>query len=115
MAVSSVNIYSSKQVLKARLQAALAFENSFREFSAQNVNAQYQVTNALDLLAKSNNALETYGFLLEIKQREYDTAMEANKKAASVLKADQDEITDRTREFQAGVGTYERDEERKAI
>lgn len=115
MAVSSVNIYSSKQVLKARLQAALVFESSFRDFSSQTANSQYQIMNALNLLAKSEDALEAYSFLLTIKQREYDNAVESSKKASSSFSANQSEIETKTKEFQAGVAKFKKDEERKAI
>ena len=109
MAVSSVNVYSSKQILKARITAALVFETAFRQFWLETGNAKNQTATALNLLAKSNDAIESYSFMLDIRQREYDNAITAHKKASTTFSDNQDEIAARTKVFEAGMTKFEKE------
>lgn len=69
MSAPSVNIYSSKQVFKSRLVAALAFEQAFRDFGLEYSSRSVQSETAMEMLARSNHTLQTYEFILKIRQR----------------------------------------------
>ncbi|KAK4033351.1 hypothetical protein C8A01DRAFT_19685 [Parachaetomium inaequale] len=114
MAVPSVNIYASKQVLKARLAAAMAFENAFQNFSSQAHSQKNQTAVALDLLAKSDDAAETYKFLVGIRQRDYDSAVKAYETASATFAQNEQDIDRLTREFEAGIDKYKKAQEVKA-
>lgn len=112
--VSSVNVYSSKQILKARLLAALSYEQAFREFSLATNGSKIQADFALNLLAKSDDAMETYKFLVDIRQREYDNALTANSKAAATFKKNQSDIERLQKAFESGIESYKHDKEMEA-
>ncbi|KAI1840202.1 hypothetical protein JX266_013603 [Neoarthrinium moseri] len=102
-AASSINIYASKQVLKSRLSAALAFEQAFRDFSNQGASSKFQLATCLDMLAKSNDALETYKFIINIRQREYDNALDAVSKAKASFDKNNSEIEAKGNTFEKGI------------
>jgi hypothetical protein len=114
MAVSSVNIYSSKQILKARLVAALEFERSFRTFALELDDKKIQTSFALNLLSKSQDALDTYAFLTKIRQRNYDNAVIANGKASTTYKTNQTEIYRAQQVFEKGIAAYKTQQEIEA-
>ena len=76
--VPSVNVYSSKQVLKARLIAAKGFEDAFQSFVAQERSSTNWEGLSANLLAKSDDALEEYAFLKDQIQKAYDAALASN-------------------------------------
>lgn len=114
VAVPSVNIYASKQILKSRLTAALAFEQAFRDFSIEASNRKVQTQTAVDLLRKSQDAIQTYAFIKEIRQREYDNAVVANAKAQKTFQANQSNLCNLGANFQAGVEEWKEAEKEKA-
>ncbi|KAH8728114.1 hypothetical protein GQ44DRAFT_724647 [Phaeosphaeriaceae sp. PMI808] len=102
-AASSINIYASKQVLKAHFQST---------------NSEFQTATCLNMLAKSNDAIETYKFITSIRQREYDNAVDAVKKAKANFDKNNAEIASKGKDFEKGVEKYKKDQEdaaRKAI
>jgi hypothetical protein len=113
--VPSVNIYASKQVLKARLAAAKAFEDGFQNFSNLLHDSKNRTAYALDLLAKSDDVTETYRFLLGIRQREYDNAVTAYKKASTVFTQNEKSIEGLKAAFEAGIAKYKKKQELKAV
>lgn len=112
--VSSINVYTSKQVLKARLATAIAFETAYRNFLLKDGNAKQQTAASLNLLTKSDDALETYRFIINIQQREYNTAVKSNNKAKSNFDKNNDDINTKSRTFQAGIKKYKKKQKKKA-
>lgn len=112
--MSSVNVYASKQVLKARLAAATAFESAYRDFLLQEGTAKQQTAASLNLLAKSNDALETYKFIINIRQREYDIALNSNEKAKANFEKNNKDIATKSAAFEAGVEKYKHEQEKEA-
>jgi len=115
MAVPSVNIYASKQVLKARLAAAMAFEVSFQAFSAQLHVEGNRTWDALDMLAKSDDAISAYKFTLGIRHREYDSAVTANDKAVATYKQNNKDIERLKKDFEEGIEAYQRGNTMEAV
>jgi len=113
--VPSINIYNSKQILKARLQAAIAFETSFQQIHGQGKQADYQVRQALNLLAKSDDAVQNYTLLAQMKQRDYENAIVIKEKAEELFRAGQAQLVDRQKAFEAGVQRYKDAQERQAF
>jgi ribosomal protein L16 Arg81 hydroxylase len=72
--VPSVNLQSCKQILKARLQAAAAFEQSFQNFLAQERSSTNWALLGNDLIVKSNNALEEYHLRKKTVTMRFDDA-----------------------------------------
>jgi len=114
VAAPSVNIYASEQILKSRLTAALAFEQAFRDFSLEASNRNVQTQTAVDLLRKSQDAMQTYAFIKDIRQREYDNAVIANAKAQKTFQANQANLVQLGANFQAGVEEWKEAEKEKA-
>ncbi|KAM7193874.1 hypothetical protein V8F33_007560 [Rhypophila sp. PSN 637] len=112
--VPSVNVYSAKQVLKARLAAAAAFEESYRDYLLEGRTAKQQVAAGLDLLAKSNDALDTYKFIIDIRQREYDNAARSNDIAKANFDKTNVDVAAKIKMFEAGVEQYKKDKEAEA-
>jgi hypothetical protein len=69
-----VNLQSCKQILKARLQAASAFEQSFQNFLAQGKASANWSLLGNDLIIKSDRALEEYKVVKKIMSLRYDNA-----------------------------------------
>ena len=115
MAVPSVNIYASKQVLKARLAAAMAFEVSFQSFSAQSHVEGNRTSDALDMLAKSDDAISAYKFTLGIRQREFDNAVTANNKAAATFAQNEKDIDSLRKAFEKGIEDYKDAQKMEAV
>ncbi|EMT72587.1 hypothetical protein FOC4_g10001225 [Fusarium odoratissimum] len=111
---SSVNVYASKQVLKARLTAALAFENAYRDYLSDSGTKKQQVSAGLDLLAKSNDALETYKFIIGIRQREYEMALHSNDVAKANFEKNNNDLASKIKAFEAGVEKYKKDQQKEA-
>ncbi|KAH7103220.1 hypothetical protein BKA62DRAFT_828790 [Auriculariales sp. MPI-PUGE-AT-0066] len=115
MSVPSVNIYASKQVLKARLTVAKSFEDAFHVFSAQKHASENRMSDALDVVAKSEDAIETYTFVLKIRQREYDNAVIANDKASATFAKNQNDLDQLRKNFEVGVKRFKKAEEIAAV
>jgi ribosomal protein L16 Arg81 hydroxylase len=81
--VPSVNLQSCKQILKARLQAATAFEQSFQSFLAQDRSAANWVLLGNDLIVKSEKAIKEYTFTQDLTEKRY---LEAKESCATSLK-----------------------------
>lgn len=111
----SVNIYSSKQVLKARLLAAMAFEQAFREYMLEAATRKIQKETAMNMLAKSQDALQTYQFLRAIRQREYENAIAANDKAGKNFELTQQSLEKLARDFQKGIEQWKQEQVKGAI
>jgi len=79
--VPSVNVYASKQVLKARLLAAQSFEQSFNQYIAQDRSSENWLVATANLLAKSNDSFDDYRFLEGLASKAYDAAQAANEQA----------------------------------
>lgn len=107
-------MYASKQVLKARLTAALAFEDSYRDYLIAGRDAKQQTAAGLDLLAKSNDALDTYKFILDVRQREYDTAVRSNDVALTNFERSKGDTEAKMKLFEAGVDKYLKDKKKEA-
>ncbi|KAE8155710.1 hypothetical protein BDV40DRAFT_306746 [Aspergillus tamarii] len=114
MNVPSVNIYSSKQVLKSRLVAALAFENSFRDFLLEAGNRTVQSAMAFDALQKSQDAIELYEELFKKKNEEYDAATKANEMAEKKSNAINDEMKKAKKNFEEGIKEFELQKKQEA-
>ena len=112
--VSSVNVYASKQVLKACLAAAMAFENAYSDFLRESGDAKQQTAASLNLLAKSNDALETYQFIIKIKQREYDIAVNSNDKGKANFEKNNSDLKSKGKNFEDGIEKYRKDQEKEA-
>lgn len=113
--VPSVNIFASKQVLKARLISAKAYEDRFQQFSNLTSDSRNRTSYALDLLARSDDASETYHFLLDIRQREYDNALAAYQKANTIFAANQKSIETLKTAFEAGIKKYKKNKEIESV
>ncbi|EAT77723.2 hypothetical protein SNOG_14871 [Parastagonospora nodorum SN15] len=107
-------IDDSGKILKSRLTAALAFEQAFRDFSLEASNRKVQTQTAVDLLRKSQDAIQTYAFIKDIRQREYDNAVVANAKAQKTFQANQANLSKLGANFQAGVEEWKEAEKEKA-
>lgn len=107
-------MYASKQILKSRLLAAVSYEQAFRQFSLASDSTKIQADFALNLLSKSDDALETYNFLLGIRQREYDNAVTANSKATATFKKNQADVERLQAAFKKGIEDYQRGQEIEA-
>ncbi|KAF2762547.1 hypothetical protein EJ05DRAFT_534086 [Pseudovirgaria hyperparasitica] len=115
LAVPSVNIHASKQILKSRLVAAQAFEQAFDDFNSEARDLSIQRLTAMNMLAKSDNAMETYKFLRDIRERDYANAVSANNKAKEILKSRQDDLEDLSKDFNDGIAEWQDEETREAI
>lgn len=114
MAVPSVDIYASKQVLKTRLTAAMAFDDGFQRFPSGAHSEENRTSAALDLLAKSDDAAKTYEFLLDIRQRNYHDAVTASTKANETFNKNGQDLNQLKKEFEAGIAKYKKAQEIKA-
>ncbi|RBR26039.1 uncharacterized protein FIESC28_01067 [Fusarium coffeatum] len=108
--VPSLNIYSCKQILKSRLLAAKAFEDSFRDYTSEERSASSWVYLAADLLRKSDQALEEYGFLSTMARKRYDEAIEAHSYAEDQFKRTQELVTETSEQFKADVAEWEKEQ-----
>lgn len=106
--VPSLNIYSCKQVLKSRLLAAKAFEDSFREYTSQERNASSWAYLAADLLRKSDQALEEYGFLSRLARKRYDEAVQAHSYAETQFRNTQKLVDEASEKFKEDVAAWEK-------
>ncbi|RAH86319.1 hypothetical protein BO86DRAFT_395755 [Aspergillus japonicus CBS 114.51] len=114
MNVPSVSIDGYKEILKSRLDAALAFETSFRDFLLTAGTRSVQSSVALNTLAKSQDAMKTYAVLHDIKKREYDDAVESNEKAEQIFNTAQAELGQLGNKFQQGIEKYKVDQIKEA-
>ncbi|RPA75394.1 hypothetical protein BJ508DRAFT_230147 [Ascobolus immersus RN42] len=112
--VSSVPIHASKQVLKSRLTAALAFETAFRDFSLHTGGMKVQAMQAVNVLSKSNDALQTYDFIRSIRSREYDNALKSNGKAKAIFSTNQTDLETYSQRLRDGVEEWKKDQILKA-
>ncbi|KAL6786535.1 hypothetical protein J3E68DRAFT_446839 [Trichoderma sp. SZMC 28012] len=108
--VPSLNIYASKQILKSRLLAAKAFEDSFREYTSEERSATSWVYLAADLLRKSDMALEEYGFLSGLAQKRYDEAVQAHSYAEKQFQKTQKQVNEASKQFEGDVISWEKDQ-----
>ncbi|RSL98148.1 hypothetical protein CEP52_010468 [Fusarium oligoseptatum] len=106
--VPSLNIYSCKQILKSRLLAARAFEDSFREYTSEERSASKWTYLAADLLRKSDQALEEYGFLSKLARVRYDEAIQAYSYAEDQFKKTQKLVNEASEEFKKNVAAWEK-------
>ncbi|KAH7108500.1 hypothetical protein BKA62DRAFT_782338 [Auriculariales sp. MPI-PUGE-AT-0066] len=98
MSVPSVNIYASKQV-----------------FSAQKHASDNRMSDALDVVAKSEGAIKTDTFMLKIRQREYDNAVIDNDNASATFSKNQSDLDQLRKNFEAGVERFKKAEEIVAV
>lgn len=112
--VSSVNVYSSEQILKARLMAAVAYESAFRHFALESTSTEIQSSFALNLISKGNDAMETYRFLRKIKERVYNNAVVASGKASATFDKNIDDVKALQAAFEKGIQVYKKDQEMEA-
>lgn len=105
--VPSLNVYSCKQILKSRLQAAKAFEDSFRDYTSEERNATSWAYLAADLLRKSDQALEEYGFLSSLARKRYNEAVEAADYAEAQFKKTQKLVNEASDKFKKDVADWE--------
>jgi hypothetical protein len=115
LSVPSVNIYASKQVLKSRLVAALAFEEAFRDFNTEARSLNIQTNTALNMLAKSSDAMQTYEFLKDLRMRDYKNAVTANEKALVIFKTRQSDLETLGNRFKRGIEKWQKDQKRKGL
>ncbi|KAK0751019.1 hypothetical protein B0T18DRAFT_425730 [Schizothecium vesticola] len=104
--VSSLNVYESDSMLKSRLAAVQAFEQAFANFTALSINSESHALSAASLVAKSDNALESYQFQLQLKKKEFDNAAEARTKAQNSYDKHYDEVNGEATKFKANVLKY---------
>lgn len=100
--VPPVNIHASKQVLKSRLVAAKAFEDAFQNWLAQEHTMDNFAGLTANMLARSEDAIYEYHFLVEEAQDAYDTALEADGKARDRLFKTQKSLKELREKFTAG-------------
>ncbi|KAI0813571.1 hypothetical protein GGR55DRAFT_702649 [Xylaria sp. FL0064] len=84
--VPSVNIYSAKEVLRTRLEAARSFESGFQDLLSEERSSANWGLYGADLLIKSNNAFEEYYFLSELSTNRFNEAQEAQDRAEARFK-----------------------------
>ncbi|RSL59402.1 hypothetical protein CEP54_007314 [Fusarium duplospermum] len=106
--VPSLNIYSCKQILKSRLLAAKAFEDSFREYTSEERSASNWTYLAADLLRKSDQALEEYGFLSSLARVRYDEAIQAHTYAEAQFNKTQKLVNEASEQFKKDVAAWEK-------
>ncbi|KAF5578849.1 hypothetical protein FPCIR_11392 [Fusarium pseudocircinatum] len=106
--VPSLNIYSCKQILKSRLLAAKAFEDSFRDYTSEERNISGWVYLAADLLRKSDQALEEYGFLSALARKRYDEAVDAHSYAKEQFTKTQKLVNEASDKFKGDVAEWEK-------
>ena len=104
--VPSLNVDSSRQVLASRLAAASSFEDAFRDFMSRATNANYQVTSVHSMLAKSQGAMESFDYLKSIRNRDFNEATEANKKAKLVFEKNKADLIECRDDFTKGIKTW---------
>ncbi|KAF2001030.1 hypothetical protein P154DRAFT_407341, partial [Amniculicola lignicola CBS 123094] len=108
--VPSLNIYSCKQILKSRLLAAQAFEDSFQTYMSAEQSAVNWVYSGADLIRKSDNALDEYNFLSALANKRYDEALEANTYANKTFQDTQTLVNEASAKFKDGVAEWEKDQ-----
>lgn len=106
VAVPSVNIYSSKTILKSRLVAAQAFDNSFRQFQTSAGDLKLQALYAVNMLAKNKDVIMAYEFQRGLKQKDFDNAVKANDEASKALKDSNESLDDLGTKFQKGIDDW---------
>ncbi|KAH7111486.1 hypothetical protein B0J13DRAFT_631825 [Dactylonectria estremocensis] len=106
--VPSLNIYSCKQILKSRLLAARDFEDSFREYMSEERSASSWAFLAADLLRKSDQALEEYGFLSSLARKRYNEATQAHSYAEDQFKKTQKLVDEASEQFKGDVAAWEK-------
>jgi hypothetical protein len=107
--VPSVNLQSCKQILKARLQAASAFEQSFQNFLAQERSSTNWSLLGNDLIIKSDKALEEYKFLKKTVTIRYDDANLSHDKAKARFEATKVRVDQESEAFQRNVEKWKSD------
>jgi len=112
--VPSVNIHASKQVLKARLIAAKAYEDAFQNFVAQDRTTKNFGGQAADLLAKSRDAISEYAFLEDMARRAYVSALTAHETAEKRFQEEQQGLEKIQKAFNTGLDAWIGGEKDKA-
>jgi hypothetical protein len=112
--VPSLNIYSCKRILKSRLLAAQTFEDTFLGYlSAERSSVNWAFSGA-DLLRKSDNALEEYGFLSALANKRYDEASDAHSYAEAQFQSTKKLVDDASAKFKADVIAWEKKQKLEA-
>jgi hypothetical protein len=112
--VPSLNIYSCKQILKSRLLAAQSFEETFLKCLASERNSVNWSYLGLDLLRKSENALEEYSFLSALSNKRYDEALEAHKYADIQFQKTRKLVDEASATFKSSVEKWEKEQKIQA-
>jgi hypothetical protein len=107
-------VYASKEVLSDRMTAALGFETAFRDFTLHSGNLQMQASSALNVLAKSHDAFETYEFLSKIRLKEYDSEKKAILKAKSEFDKNQTDLVALSADFERGIEKWKTEQKNDA-
>ncbi|KAI5815555.1 hypothetical protein BZA77DRAFT_369945 [Pyronema omphalodes] len=113
--VPIVNIRSAKQVLKARLLAAQAFESRFQSFISQGRETTNWAISAGLVLDASEAAIEEYSFLEIRARKQYEEAQIAYEKAFKNVQENQKMIAEASAVFKRGVEKFKAEKDQEAI
>ncbi|KAJ2903883.1 hypothetical protein MKZ38_009169 [Zalerion maritima] len=112
--VPSVNVYLSKEILSARLVAALAFEDAFHDYISQQRTSDNAAVMSTTLLLKGQDALDEYKFLESLSLKAYRAAEKANEESQTRFLASKQSLEVATKAFEEGIETWQAKEKAKA-
>ncbi|KAI3319340.1 hypothetical protein HD806DRAFT_509714 [Xylariaceae sp. AK1471] len=112
--VPSINIYSSKRVLKSRLAAAKAFEDAFQSFVGQERFSLSMIGQTTNLLARSEDAMSEYNFLEDLAQKGYGAAVKANDSARNRYNDNEKTLESLKGDFEKGLENYCKEKKEEA-
>lgn len=112
--VPSVNVFHSKNILKARLSAAASFENAFQSFISQEKTSQNLTLFASNAIDSNRNALSEYAFLEENSRQAFSSATKSFDIAQSNYIKRQSELDAAGKRFEKGIKDWKLKQELEA-
>jgi hypothetical protein len=109
-----VNVFSSKNILEARLTAASSFEASFQSFIGQKRTSKDLTLFAANAIVSNQNALTEYAFLEGNAQQAYAGAIKSYEVASSNYSKKQSELDAAAARFKKGVKDWKFKQELEA-
>ncbi|KAI5836925.1 hypothetical protein DFP73DRAFT_569930 [Morchella snyderi] len=113
--VPSLDLGACKSVLKARLAAVLAFENSYHRFVSESVRKEDAKTAAEIALGHSGDVESQYLFLEGLAKKRYKDAEEAYETSKKRFNKLQSELDSLAKAFNVGVEKWKQSEKNKLI
>lgn len=101
-------------ILKSRLVAAQAFEDSFRHFQSSSGDSNIRAILAFNMLAKNKDVIHAYEFQKELKQKDFKNAVQANAEASKALENSNVGLDQLGKDFQAGIDQWVRKKKEEA-